>query len=219
MKKMGAKAVVVALAGVLAIGGAVGGTLAWLTDETDTVTNTFTAGDIGITLTETSDGSFTIIPGGKDKKDPVVKVTGDSEKCYLFVEVLEKNNDITDATAEPMKYVTWDFNDPDTQNGNSWALLPNSENRVIYWRVVESSSSEQFFYLLTGTGDGEYKNGAVSYSPDLTKGMLKAIKTGEEPSLAFTAYAIQYDYIDSELADDATDVQKAQNAWKLVGSK
>ena len=31
----------------------IGGTIAWLTDQTDAVTNTFTATDIEITLTET----------------------------------------------------------------------------------------------------------------------------------------------------------------------
>ena len=49
MKK---KAWLSALAVVLVLCCAVGGTLAWLTQKTDAVVNTFTVGDINITLTE-----------------------------------------------------------------------------------------------------------------------------------------------------------------------
>ena len=49
MKKKGWLSVV---ALVLVLCCAVGGTLAWLTDTTDPVTNTFTVGDIDIDLTE-----------------------------------------------------------------------------------------------------------------------------------------------------------------------
>ena len=74
------KALLVLLALVLVIGCTVGGTLAWLTAKTETVTNTFTVGDIGtLTLEEATgtvieDGkkSYTIVPGMDIAKDPKV---------------------------------------------------------------------------------------------------------------------------------------------------
>ena len=77
------------LALVLVFGAAVGGTIAYLTDTTDPVTNTFTVGKVDITLTETfntdtdNDGTndawkAQLIPGTTYAKDPVVTVTANS---------------------------------------------------------------------------------------------------------------------------------------------
>ena len=62
------KTVAILLALVLAIGCAVGGTLAWLISKTDPVVNTFTYGDINIGLEETTEGPYTITPGKKSPK-------------------------------------------------------------------------------------------------------------------------------------------------------
>ena len=51
MKK---KTLALVLALTLLVAGVVGGTLAWLTDQTAEVKNTFTVGDINIGLTETT---------------------------------------------------------------------------------------------------------------------------------------------------------------------
>lgn len=67
---------------------AAGGTLAWLTDRSDPVVNTFTAGNIEITLQETA-FDFKMVPGNDIVKDPVVTVEGGSEACWLFVRVEE----------------------------------------------------------------------------------------------------------------------------------
>ena len=100
MKK---KAWVSLVAVVLVLCCAVGGTLAWLTDKTGEVKNTFSPSDINITLTETpntdTDGNgendawkADMIPGFSYTKDPVVTVKGDSVDCYLFVKFEEKGN-------------------------------------------------------------------------------------------------------------------------------
>ena len=47
-----AKAVAILMVLVLVLGGVMGGTMAWLVTNTDPVVNTFTYGDIDITLTE-----------------------------------------------------------------------------------------------------------------------------------------------------------------------
>ena len=65
MKK---KAWLSALAVVLVLCCAVGGTLAWLTQKTDAVVNTFTVGDINITLTET-EREYKMVPGNTIDKE------------------------------------------------------------------------------------------------------------------------------------------------------
>ena len=82
----------------------VGATLAYLT-STDSVENTFTVGKVKITLDETDvdvygvqDGAtrvqkneYKLIPGHPYTKDPTIHVEAGSEKCWLFVKVV---NDI-----------------------------------------------------------------------------------------------------------------------------
>ena len=82
-----------ALAAVLLVGAAVGGTLAWLTDTTETIQNHFTIGNLDITLQETDElipsqttvldaddvaqkhSNYQMIPGGPAMaKDPTVVV-------------------------------------------------------------------------------------------------------------------------------------------------
>lgn len=81
---------VLMLALVLVLGCAVGGTVAWLVAKTDPVVNTFTYGDINITLTETTGEDYKIIPGVDIGKDPKVTVKAGSEACWLFVKVEEE---------------------------------------------------------------------------------------------------------------------------------
>ncbi len=66
---------------------AIGGTLAYLTDQTDTVTNTFTTDEaIGITLKETV-RDYVLTPGTTLDKDPTITV--DANESYVFIEVVE----------------------------------------------------------------------------------------------------------------------------------
>ena len=74
---------------VLAVLTAASVTVAWLTAQTNPVTNTFSIGNINITLTE-SDNTYKVIPGGTDAKDPKVTVVETSEPCYVYV--LVENN-------------------------------------------------------------------------------------------------------------------------------
>ena len=71
---------------VLVLSFTIGGTLAWLTDTTEPVTNTFTYGDINITLAETTE-VYKMVPGNSISKDPSVTVESGSEACWLFVKV------------------------------------------------------------------------------------------------------------------------------------
>ena len=94
---------------ILVCGCIIGGTVAWLIDSTETITNTFTIGDINISLEETgmtangnNDGyinSYKMIPGSTITKDPAVTVEANSEKCWLFVSIVP-GTDLAE-------YVTW----------------------------------------------------------------------------------------------------------------
>ena len=88
MKK---KSLALLLAIAIVVVGVVAGTLAWLTDKTAPVTNTFTTSDIDIDLTET-EAEYKMIPGWSIDKDPTVTVKAGSEACYLFVKLVKSDN-------------------------------------------------------------------------------------------------------------------------------
>ncbi len=166
-RSVSSKTFVVMLALVLALGCAVGGTIAWLTKTTDPVVNTFTYGNIDITLTETvpENRQAKIIPGQDIHKDPKVTVKANSEDCYLFVKVVE------DGTFVANK-VTYDI-------ANGW--MPLDGQTDVYYREVTNSATDQDFPVL--------KDNKVTVSNTLTKADIKDITT--DPTLTFTAYAVQ----------------------------
>lgn len=166
-RSVSSKAFVVMLALVLALGCAVGGTIAWLTAQTGEVKNTFTYGNINIDLTETvpENRQAKIIPGTDIAKDPKVTVKANSEDCYLFVKVVE------DGTFVANK-VTYDI-------ANGW--MPVDGQTDVYYREVTNSATDQDFYVL--------KDNKVYVKDTLTKDDIKDITAN--PTLTFTAYAIQ----------------------------
>ncbi|MGI6162288.1 MAG: hypothetical protein ACOYJD_09780, partial [Christensenellales bacterium] len=123
------KKLVMALALVLIVVATVGLTLAWLTDTTDPVKNTFTTSDIDITLEESVDLDLKMVPGLPITKDPLVTVLENSEKCYLFVKV-EKSTNFDD-------FLTY------TMAGGWLADATLPEN--VYYRIVDASASDQEF--------------------------------------------------------------------------
>jgi predicted ribosomally synthesized peptide with SipW-like signal peptide len=84
MKK---KALLMVLAAALIVAASIGGTLAWLT-STDSVTNTFTVGDLDISLSETTwVNNSKIVPGASIPKNPVVTVDSGSESADIYMSV------------------------------------------------------------------------------------------------------------------------------------
>ena len=90
------KTLLTILCTVLVCSCVMGATLAFLMDKTDSITNTFTVGDIEITLEETGATNGTqsckLLPGNTYTKDPTVTVIKDSEDCWLFIKV-DKSTD------------------------------------------------------------------------------------------------------------------------------
>ena len=188
-RSVGMKTFVAMLALVLVIGCAVGGTIAWLTAQTDPVVNTFTYGDINITLEETTGTSYKIIPGVDIGKDPKVTVKANSEACWLFVKVEEAGTFVTGK-------VTYSIADGWTK-GDGTNIPAN-----VYYREVSAVTANTDFYVL--------KDNKVSVSEDLTKEEIKNITT--QPTLTITAYA-------SQLHKNATEKFSASEAWNNIANK
>ena len=179
-RSVGMKTFVAMLALVLVIGCAVGGTVAWLVSSTNAVVNTFTYGDINITLGETTGSDYKIIPGVDIPKDPKVTVKKDSEACWLFVKVEEEGTFVANK-------VTYSIADGWTQGDGT-----NIPENVCY-REVEAVTADTSYYVLQGST--EYPNGVVTVSEELTKAEVNSITAENQPKLTFTAYAVQKDGI------------------------
>jgi len=186
---MNKKTVALLMACVLLVGAAIGGTMAWLVDSTGEVTNTFTVGDINITLTETGtdangEKNYPFVPGDTLSKDPKVTVLKDSEPCWLFVKVVENNN-ITvtgknsageEVSEKALKYSIAD----------GWTQYNNTE----YWyRTVDSKVTEE-----SGLSFDVLTNNVVNVSTFITKD--SALETAQ-PTITFTAAAVQKAHIDT----------------------
>lgn len=190
-------AVVVALVATLTTAG----TLAYLTDFEGALKNTFSIGNVSLTLEETDtalddDGdaltnSYALTEGGQLKasivKDPKVTVAAGSANCWLFVRITEGG--LFD------EYL-------DYEAADGWIALDEALHPDIFYREVPASDIDQAFSVLEGD--------AVSVNADTTLTELRALEksAGPWPSLEVTAYAVQK----GGVADAAT-------AWSLIGEE
>lgn len=202
------KKIALLLACVMAFGIAVGSTLAWLTDTTGEVTNTFTDSDINITLTESENLNLQMIPGHTITKDPKVTVKADSEACWLFVEVTEAN-DFDDY----MQYAVVSTGDKAWTQGDGTDIPAN----VYYQKIAAKTATDTDYPVLTGN--------TVTVNGTVTKAMMDAIdgvvaadaaegaadaEIAARPTLTFKAYASQL-YTGSNPAEFT-----AAEAWNNV---
>lgn len=181
--KTARKVLLVVLCAALLVGASVAGTLAYLSKTTEKITNTFTIGNIDLTLTETKpDGkSAKLIPGTTIDKDPKVTVTANSEKCYVFVKIEETTPSNLAEGKKFSDYITYEIAD-------DWTALTGNDG--VYYRVVDASTTNQEFAVL--------KDDQVSI-PDSVEKESGDDLTGNF-TLSFTAYAIQYENIDDAAA-------------------
>ena len=174
----------------------IGGTLAWLVADTDPVVNTFTYGDINITLTETDtnlDGDndpntnkYPMVPGKAIQKDPKVTVKAESEDAWLFVKVEKSANFDTFMTFEVAE---------------GWNAMTSVEG--VYYRSVNKAD--------TATEIPVLKDNTVQVRSEVTKEMLNALDANgaqNYPTLTLTAYAVQRD----------SNIATAADAWAQVAA-
>lgn len=183
MKK---KTFVIALCLALVVAFAAGGAIAWLTDTTDPVTNTFTVGNIDISLAETTT-DFKMIPGNTISKDPKVTVEAGSEACWLFVKIEESDNLDT--------YISYTV-DAD------WTQLTGVDG--VYYRSVDATTAAAGTIYSVLAGD------EVTVKDTVTKADMDAITAAPTtapiaPTLTFTAYAVQ-----------SANVATAAEAWAKI---
>ena len=183
----------------LIIGCAIGGTIAWLTDTTGPVTNTFTAGDVDIDLTETfntdsnNDGTndrwtAKMIPGASYAKNPVVSVTANSEDCWLFVKFEEKNG-----AATYLNYTST----LTTDNGWTQGDGTNIPTNVWYRKVLASDTTRSWHLLADDTVQINGEN--------VTKTNMA---TADDAELVYTAYACQLASFETNPAGAWAEVSK-----------
>ena len=197
MSRVSKKTLLMALAVTLATSGVASGTLAWLIDRAPEVTNTFTYGDINITLDETdtvidNDGDpntneYNMTPGADINKDPKVTVLAGSEDSWVYVK-LEKSENFDD-------FLTYEI-------AEGWTALPGYDG--VYYRAVDASEEDAVYPVL--------KDDQVKVRLDVTKEMLNNLDANgvtNYPQLTISAYAIQRDEAIAELADPVS-------AWQLI---
>lgn len=164
-----------ALTLVLAAYWAVGGTAAWLAAKSDSIASTFTFGDININLTETDhQEQIKIIPGVDIPKALKVTVQANSVDCWLFVKV-EETGTFVDGK------VTYSIDDGWTKGNGS--QIPEN----VYYRQVNGATTDSVFSVL--------KDDKITVSNTLTKEEIQNI--ADEPTLTFTAYAVQKEGINT----------------------
>ena len=181
------------------------GTLAYLTDS-EAVTNTFTVGQVHISLDETDvdtsgvkDGNtrvkantYHLIPGQTYTKDPTIHVDANSEECYLFVKVengiaaIEDQSKSVEAQMEKLGWVKID------DTNHIYALAKSKDGVVDYKYTVFKGANVEVFKTFT-------INGAVTNAQ---------IAEYAQKEIVVTAYAIQ-----------AAGFDNAKLAWEAYAAQ
>lgn len=169
-------------------------TMAFLT-STDSVKNTFTVGNVAITLDEAkvkTDGTYEtdktnrvdaneykLIPGHTYIKDPTVHVANGSEECWLFVKV---ENGLVGAEAAGNTTIA------NQMSAKGWSLVTGETNIYAYPTKQSAGANINVFdnFIIAGTAD---------------------VSAYEDAEIVVTAYAIQADGFDTAAA-----------AWTAAGA-
>lgn len=151
--------------GLLFVAG-IAGTFAYLTDKTETKSNTFTIGKVGISLAEpkwdAEGASHKIIPGVTLDKDPQVTVKANSEESYVFISV-DTSAGLNDYVTA--KKVSLDYS-PD------WTLVETVGTTKVYTyknKVASRGTDNTLSPIFT----------KITFSGDLTKADLAELSTSK----------------------------------------
>lgn len=164
---------------VLLVVGSVMGTMAYLTSQ-DSVTNTFTVGNVAITMDETNvdqdkdekgiipvrdkANDYKLMPGQSYTKDPIIHVDAESENCWLFVKV---ENEI--AVIEGENTVAAQMEE------NGWTLVDEAKKVYAYETIVTAGTDVTVFRTF-------------KIANTITNEQLAAYN---EKTIRVTAYAVQ----------------------------
>lgn len=173
--KTARKALMLILCAALLVSATVMGTLAYLTSQ-DTVTNTFSVGNVKIDMDETdvddstpdkdrdTENKYRLLPGQKYTKDPIITVDPASEDAWVFIQVV---NEIANIEADENKVA-------DQIEANGWTELKAG---VYYKQVLKTDTDKSLEVFETVTiGEGVDNTTLAAY---------------EGKTVVVTAYAIQ----------------------------
>lgn len=173
---------------ILLVAVSIAGTLAFMTD-TKTVTNTFTVGNVTITMNETpvdpygvaqsgdrvTANEYKLVPNHTYVKDPTIHVDDNSETCWLFVKVVNGISGI-EATGNTTIAAQMD--------AKGWDLIDSTNNVYAYETKAVAGTDVVVFENFV------IANGVTN----------EQLKTYEGKTVVVTAYAIQADGFDSATA-------------------
>lgn len=201
MKKT-SKALLLSLCAVLLVTASVLGTMAYLTSQ-DQVVNTFTVGNVAITLDEKDvDNStpgendrdkanaYKLMPGHNYEKDPIVHVDANSEDCYLFVKVV---NEIANIEAE--KTVAQQM----TEKG--WVAVDAANGIYVY-----TTDKTNPAVVTKGSNITVFENFTIAGNVDNT-----TLATYADKTITVNAYAIQADGFAGKTASEIWTVAGFNN--------
>ena len=171
--------VILAVSLLLAAGAGV--TVAYLVSQSLTLENTFTYGDVSITLEESPVKEYLLLPGAEITKDPTITVKGGSDACWLFFKA-EPSSDFS-------KYMTY-------TPAEGWKALSGASG--VYYRIAEATKTDVSYGIIEGN--------RVAVHDTVTEEELELIRI--KPTLTFTAYAVQFAEIDT--AEEAWDILKEE---------
>lgn len=201
--KTAKKAMLMTLCAIILVVATVFGTMAYLT-STDTVTNTFTVGNVAIKLDEAKVGtdgkaltgadatrvkenSYKLLPGHVYDKDPTVTVLAGSEESYVKMTVtVNKANELDAIFAPGGANLTSIFGGYDATNWIDKGSTKDADN---------NTRTYEFWYKGTvSAGDADVALDAlfdtITVPSTITKEQLATI---EGMTITVNAYAIQAD--------------------------
>ncbi len=199
------KVLILGLCAVLLVAASVLGTMAYLTD-TKSVTNTFTVGNVAITLdeakvdmngvavapaTRVAENEYKLMPGHEYLKDPTVHVTAGSENCFLFVKVENGISGIetTDAGDKISAQMA----------AKNWKAVTGVENVYVYTEDATNG-------MPTAVQAGDNK---VVFEKFIIDGDVDSAKfENNVGNIVVTAYAIQADGFAGKTANEILTTSK-----------
>lgn len=187
------KALLLVLSALLLIVSTVFATMAYLTSTAE-VTNTFSVGNVTISMdeakvteygvvegaTRVTANTYKLIPGHTYTKDPTVVVEADSEKCYVFVRIVNEIATIESGTTIESQIAT-----------NGWTLLDGTTD--VFYKVVDTSAADQKLVV--------FEEFTIATNAKVADYLNKTIKV--------KAYAIQFDGFDGNVSGAWTAVYSA----------
>ena len=206
--KKAKKIVALLLCAVLLISASVAGTLAYLTQKTATVQNTFTVGKVSLGEDEDGDGiveggldgtkveqygvavtpasrvtknTYKLIPGHTYIKDPTIHVAVGSEKAYLFVKVV---NGIEGIEAEDVAGQTATTIDGQMKD-NDWEVYDADNNIYVYKNTVDTVDATDVLDVPVF--------GSFTLAKDADVGSYAGTDGKVSATITVTAYAVQAD--------------------------